>query len=156
MPTFAGKIAFVDAERAVMQVEEGRVKLKELEDWAVPRREQLQAMADRVQELQDQISRQRMVATADVLEQLSAEERNARRRFEDAKRDFDRELDSRQDEFLAEVAVKVGTVASDYGKANGYDAIFVLKAQPLIYISEEANLTDLVIRLYNERFPVSN
>ena len=46
-------------------------------------------------------------------------------------------------------------MASDYARANDYDAIFVLNAQPLIYIADAADLTDTVIRLYDERFPVN-
>ena len=56
-------------------------------------------------------------------------------------------------EFLSDVAVKVGTVASDYGRDNDYDAIFVLKAQPLVYVRESADLTDTIIKLYDQRFP---
>ena len=79
---------------------------------------------------------------------------DARRAFEDAKRNFERDLTAKQDEFLGEVAVKVGKVASDYGKANDYDAILVLQAQPIIYLAEESNLTETIIRLYDQRFPV--
>jgi len=31
----------------------------------------------------------------------------------------------------------------------------VLNAQPLIYVADAADLTDTVIRLYDERFPVN-
>jgi Skp family chaperone for outer membrane proteins len=106
----AGKIGFVDAERAVSSVKEGQ-------------------------------------------EDLQNQELQARRAFEDARRKFERDVDDKQNEFLGDVAVKVGTVASDYGRDNDYDAIFVLKAQPLVYVRESADLTDIVIELYDERFP---
>jgi Skp family chaperone for outer membrane proteins len=154
MPVVAGKIGFVDAERAVTQVEQGKIKIQELEAWATPQRERLEQMAGIVRDLQSKLQTQRMVAQPEALEKMAEDERRARRDLEDAGRAFEQELSKKQNEFLADVAVKVGKVAADYGEANDYDAIFVLKAQPLIYLRESCDLTDLVIRLYNERFPV--
>ncbi len=152
-PASAGKIGFVDAERAVMQVDEGQVKAKQLEAWAQPEQKKVEDAAARVAEIRQEIARQRSVGSKETLDRLGRNELDARRVFEDAKRNFERDLSTKQDEFFAGVAVKLGRVASDYGKANGYDAILVLKAQPIIYLSDEANLTDIVIRLYNQRFP---
>jgi len=134
-------------------VEEGKVQIGQLEDWATPERAKVERLAQRVNELREQIDSQRRVATPEILGQLEQDELRARRAFEDARREFERQLEQKQNEFLSDVAVKVGRVASDYAKANDFDAVFVLTAQPLVYISESADLTDTVIRLYNERFP---
>jgi outer membrane protein len=152
-PAMAGKIGFVDAERAVVEVDEGRAKLAELDEWARPRQERIEQLGTRVAELRQEIAQKTAVASEEAIQALQQDELRARRDFEDARRDFERELDAKQNEFLADVAVKVGTVASDYGKANDFDAIFVLKAQPLIYVRDTADITDTVIRLYNDRFP---
>ena len=154
-PVVAGKIGFVNAENAVVQVGEGQAKLKELEAWATPRRQQVERAAARVTELREQIDAHSGVATDDALEELRRQELDARRDFEDQKRNFECDLSKKQDEFLEDVALKMGTIAVEYGKANGYDAIFVYEAQPLIYVSDGSNLTELIIRMYNERFPVS-
>ena len=154
-PVVAGQIGFVDAERVVATVDQGKAKLKELEAWAVPERQKVEGLSARVAEVRKQISDQSSVASPEVLGRLREDELNARRAFEDAKRDFERRLERKQGELLGDIAVKVGTVATDYAKANGFDAIFVLNAQPLIYVSESADLTDQVIRLYNERFPAT-
>lgn len=155
-PAVAAGIGFVDAERAVASVEEGKAKLGELEAWAVPEREKLERLGARVNEIRQQIASQGSVASPEVIQRLRDDELSARRAFEDAKRDFERRLEKKQNEFLGAIATKVGTVASDYAKANGLDAIFVLNAQPLIYVAESADLTDEIVRLYNERFPVAS
>ena len=91
----------------------------------------------------------------EVVAKLEQDLQTAGRRFEDSGRSFNRELEAKQSELLGEVAQRVGQVASDYAKANDYDAIFVLNAQPMIYVSEAADLTDVVIGLYDEQFPVN-
>ena len=155
IPATAGKVGFLEAERAVASVQEGKAKIAELDAWATPRREQLAAKRQRVVELQEQLTRQRGVASADILNQLQQDLLQAQREFEDDGRSFQHELEAKQTEFLSEVAMKVGTVASDYGRANDFDAIFILKAQPLVFVADSADVTDIVIRLYDQRFPVS-
>ena len=155
VPAMAGKIGFVDAESAVASVAQGKIKLQELEAWAKPRREQLEQARAAVLELRNQIERQRSVSSPEVVAQLEQDFLAAGRSFEDSGRKFNRELEAKQDEFLGDVALKVGQVASEYGKANDYDAIFVLNAQPLIYLSEAADLTAIVVGLYDERFPAN-
>jgi Skp family chaperone for outer membrane proteins len=150
----AGSIGFVDAERAVATVAEGQAKLAELEAWAQPRRQRLQELQQAAQAAERDLRTRGGVVSGDVRSELERTARDAVRAFEDARRDFQRDLEKKQEDFLAEIAVKVGTVASDYAKANDYDAIFVLNAQPLIYVADSADLTDTVIRLYDERFPV--
>ena len=155
VPALAGKIGFLDAERALASVGEGKRQLKVLEEWAGPRRERLQEMRANVVNLNDQLTTQRSVASAENVKQLEEQLLQARREFEDAGRAFNRDLDAKQNEILEDVATKIGTVASDYGRANDFDAIFMLKAQPLVYVRDSADVTDTVIRLYDDRFPVN-
>lgn len=155
VPALAGKVGFLDAERAVASVGEGKRQLKALEEWAQPRRERLQEMRTSLVNLNNQLTTQRSVASAETVKQLEGQLLRAQREFEDAGRNFNRDLDAKQNEFLEDVATKIGTVASDYGRANDFDAIFMLNAQPLVYVRDSADVTDTVIRLYNERFPVN-
>lgn len=151
----AGKIGFVDAERAVFQVKEGQAKVKEFEAWAEPRQQAVETAAKRVAEIRQQINQQRSVASPETLERLGREELEARRAFEDAKRNFERDQEAKKEELFGQVALKVGQVASEYAAANDFDAVFVLGAQPLVYIADRADLTDTVVRLYDERYPVN-
>jgi Skp family chaperone for outer membrane proteins len=154
-PALAGSIGFLDAERAVATVKEGQAKLSEFEAWAEPERQRVDALRTRMNGLRQQINQQGAVAAEEALQELRNQELDARREYEDAARSFQRQLEVKQNEFLGEVAVKVGTVASEYGEANGFDAIFVLNAQPLVYVSESVDITDTIIKLYDERHPVS-
>ena len=152
-PAAAGKIGFLDAEKAVSTVKQGQAQFKLLEEWATPRQQELDRLRTRAVELTNQLASQRNVASAEAVAQLERQVLDARRAFEDAGRNFNRDLDAKQNELLGDVAMRIGEVASEYGKANDYDAIFMLKAQPLAYISDAADVTDIVIRLYDEKHP---
>ena len=53
------------------------------------------------------------------------------------------------------VATRVRDLAGEYASSNGFDAIFMLESQPLVYIANSAIITDAVIKLYDERFPIN-
>jgi Skp family chaperone for outer membrane proteins len=155
-PTLAGSIGFVDVERAAASVEEGKAKFQEIQDWADPRRDQIGVLQEQVRALREQISQQRNVASEEALQRLIDEELQVRRRYEDAARDFERDVTAKQEEMLRDVAYKINIITNDYAKANDFDAVFITKDSMLIFLSESADLTDTVIRLYNERFPVQD
>ena len=95
------------------------------------------------------------MASPDVIAQLEKDVVAARRAFEDAGRTFNRDVEAKQNELLGDVALRLGQVASEYGKANDFDAVFTLQAQPLVFIADGADLTDTVIRLFDERYPAN-
>lgn len=155
-PLMAATIGFVDAERAVASVGEGKKALAALEGWATPRRQELERLQTAASAAVQEFEQRRGVMTEDAARQAESQARAAARAFEDARRDFQRDLQAKQEELVAGVAVKVGTVASDYAKEKGFEAVFVLNAQPLIYVADSSDLTDIVIRLYDQRFPVTD
>ncbi len=155
VPVQAATIGFVDAERAVATVGEGKRALAELEAWATPRRQELERLQAAAAAAVQDFEQRRAVVNEEEARQLEIQARAAARSFEDARRAFQRDSEAKQNEFLANVAVKVGAVASEYAKEKGFEAVFVLNAQPLIYVAESADLTDIVIRLYDQRFPVA-
>jgi hypothetical protein len=56
---------------------------------------------------------------------------------------------------LAQVATRIRDLAGEYAAANGFDAIFMFESTPLVYVAESAVITDAVIRLYDQRYPVN-
>jgi outer membrane protein len=154
VPASAGKIGFMDTEQVIRSVQEGRRQLAILDEWGNRKSDEVEAVQNRVVALRRQLEEQRPVASGDAIRKLEEDLLQAQRDFEDVGRALRRELDEKQRELLAEVAIRVRMVATDYGNANGFDAIFTLDAQPLVFIADSAIITDEVIRLYDERYPV--
>jgi len=155
IPATAGKIGFVNAELAIAQVEEGKVEFEKLQTWQNPRQATLDRLRDRVMALREQLAEAQGSATPDELSSIERNELDARRAFEDARRDYERELEEKKNEFLSVIASKIGAVGTEFAKANDFDAVFLLTAQPMVYVSETADITDDVIAAYNKRYPAS-
>lgn len=154
IPAGAGSIAFLDTERALRTVKEGQRQYQILDAWANQKADEVEAIQNRVTDLTQQLNAQRAVASADGIRKLEEDLLQAQRDFEDAGRALEADFRSKQSELIDGVAAKLRTVAADYAAANSIDAIFILNNQPLVYIADSAVITDAVIRLYDERFPV--
>ncbi len=154
IPAVAGNVGFLDTERAIKTVKEGQRQYQALDAWANQRADEVESKQQRVTELTQRLNAQRNVASADAIRQLEEDLLQAQRDLEDVGRALQRDFEAKKMELLARVATRVRDVAGEYAAANGFDAIFVFESQPLVYVAESAVITDAVIRLYDERFPV--
>lgn len=153
-PAVAGTIGFLDTERAIRTVREGQRQYQILDAWANERSDEVEAIQSRVAELTERLNSQQAVASPEAVRQLEKELLQAQRDFEDAGRALKPDYEKKRRELIDPVAHRVRTVASEYAESNGIDAIFMLETQPLVYIAESVIVTDAVIQIYNERFPV--
>ncbi len=151
----AGKIAFLDSERALLTVRELNSRLQALEQWTRQEQARLGQLQDRVDTLTRQLVAQRAVATPEAFDRLDRELLQAQRDLEDAQRDFRREMETRRQKIVSEVRAKISQVAADYGEATGLDAILLSEVPSTVYSAPGLDITEEVIRLYDERFPAS-
>ncbi len=156
VPAMAGKIGWVEVERAAATVKEGKQVLKQLSEWAKPRQEQIKGLANAAQVARQQATSQRGVASNEAADRLEQDAVAAQRRYEDEVRAYKRDYDQKQNEMLKPVADRLNAVISDYAKANGFDAVLIFKPRTIIYLNETSDLTDTIIKLYDERFPASD
>ena len=154
LPAVAGNVGFLDTERAIKTVKEGQRQLRILDNWSTQKSNEVETLQSRVAELTQQLNAQQNVASADAIRQLEDQLLVAQRNVEDAGRALQREFEAKQIELLALVATRVRDLAGEYASNNGFDAIFMLESQPLVYIANSAVITDAVIQLYDERYPI--
>jgi Skp family chaperone for outer membrane proteins len=151
----AGQIGFLDAERAVLSVQESKSQFNVLEEWATPRKNHIEELKGQAAELTQQLAAQRATASPEALAALDRELVQVQRELEDSVRAFNRDLAAKRDKLLGDLSAKLMTVAGEYAQANGLDAIFLLGAHAVAYYSKTLDVTDAIIRLYDQKFPAS-
>ncbi len=154
MPAVAGKVGFVDVEKAAATVQQGQQAIQQFERWAAPRRKRLDSLKAAAFKAAQQYAKVQGVASDAVLEKLQDKAVKAKRAFEDAAREFNRQAGAKRDQLLNLVATRMRTIIDEYAQSHGYDAVLVFKPMTIIYLSKTSDLTDTVIKLYNQRFPV--
>ncbi len=149
------KIGFVYVQRALASTEEGKVRLKELDDWARPRQEQLAKLQKEMSDLKGEILSKQGAASDDAVAELNRQLVARQREFEDKQRDGKRDFDAKQQALLRELGGKLQQIITEYADKNRFTAVFIFKPDDLAYLANSAEITDTIIKLYNEKYPLA-
>jgi Skp family chaperone for outer membrane proteins len=155
IPAVAGEIGFLDTGRAINETQEGQRQIAALNEWADQRADEVEAMRDRINQMAENINAQRTIATDEVIAGLEDDFVRAQRELEDFGRSLQRDVDVKRQELLTQVANRIRDLAGEYAEANGYDAILLFESTPLVYVNESVVITDELIRLYDQRYPIN-
>src|SRR5215208_2931517 len=153
-PARAEKIGYVDVQRAVSEVDEGKAAVAKLRQEFEPK---LAKQQETIQAKQDEFNK----ALADfekqkgVLSEAAAKERQedlARRYRELRTADvaLQQEMEERRRGVMQGILDRMELVIGDVAEANGFAV--VLERQAVLHAPQASDLTTEVIRKYNTRF----
>ncbi len=149
------KIAFVYVQKALASTDEGKARLKDLDEWARPRQDELAKLDKEVNDLKGEIISKQGVASDDAIAELNRRLVAKQREFEDRQRGAKRDFEAKQQAVLKDIGGKLQDVINKYAEANHFTAVFIFNPDQLAYLAPAADITDTVIKLYNERYPLA-
>jgi outer membrane protein len=154
--TSAQKVGVINVQAAIAGTAEGKQASAELQSQFAPRQAEIQNLQKQIEDLQT-----RMRATANT---LSDEEkaRHAReydqltRTLQRKNQDFQDDGNEAQQEVVNRIGRKMMDVLEKYAKDNGYTIILDTSSQqtPVIYATNQIDVTQDIIRLYDQAYPV--
>jgi outer membrane protein len=142
------RIAVVDSQRAVVETEDGlrmQATLKKIFD---ERQRELDQKQTELQKERAELEKQRTTMKPDVLaaraEKWQVEAQTVQQMF----MEYNRELQRKQSELMQPILAQAMTVVQRIAKAEGFSMVVDKQAVP--YVQPEFDLTDKVIKAYNE------
>jgi outer membrane protein len=148
-----GKLAFVDVEKAVVLIDEGKARLQELQQWAAPRQEELAKLGNEVNTLGNELNAKRGTVPDEQLAELNRRLVAKQREFEDKQRIGKREFEEKQNALLRELGTKLNDVITQFADESRFSVVFILKPNEIVYLAKPYDITDAVIQRYNEKHP---
>ena len=137
------KIGFVD----LAKLSEGAPQIKSAQskiDAEFSSREQeLIAVQRKLAKLEEQLSKDGAVMSDSERSKLEREILSKRRELKRSQDEFRDDLNIRKNEMLRQVNIEIGDTIEKFAKAENYDLIL---AQGVMYASEGADITDLILR----------
>ena len=144
------RVAVIDVNKVLSSSAAGKTaaaKLKQLQDDKMARAQKLD---DEIKTLDNDINTKKISLSeeklADMTKQLS-DKKIAMQRFA---QDADRELGEARDRVMADLNQKIMPVVDQIGKEMGLAAIFNKFESGLIYASDAIDITDVVIKRFND------
>ncbi|HEX3372362.1 MAG TPA: OmpH family outer membrane protein [Candidatus Acidoferrales bacterium] len=152
------KIAVINVRNAIVATAEGKQAQAQLQSQFAPKQSELQGLQKQVEELQRRMSDGARTLSDEEKAKMQREGELLSRRLQRGNDDLNEELNAAQGEIVDGIGRKMLEVMDRYSRENGYVAVLDTSAQgsPVVYASSSSDITQEIVRLYDQAYPVKN
>ena len=150
------KIAVMNVRNAIVATAEGKQAQAQLQSQFAPKQSELQNLQKQIEDLQRRMSEGARTLSDDEKAKMQREGELLSRRLQRGNDDLNEELNAAQGEIVDGIGRKMLEVLDRYSRENGFTAVLDTSAQgsPVIYGSSQADITQEIVRLYDQAYPV--
>lgn len=153
-PMFAqnapGKVAVVDVQKVLTQSVAGKAAYEKLKKMQEDRISKAKQMDEEMKKLESDLNTKRISLAEDKLAEMTKQLADKKINMQRYAQDADREIGEARDRELQALQVKIEPVIDAIGKDMGLALIFNKFESGLVYASEAVEITDTVIKRFNE------
>lgn len=153
-PLFAqsapAKVAVIDVQKVLSTSTVGKAayeRLKKLQDDRVSK---MQKMDEEVKAMETEMNTKKLSLSEEKLGEMAKTISEKRLNMQRFAQDADRDVTDARDKALADLDARIKPVIDSIGKEMGLAAIFNKYESGLIYASEAIDITDTVVKRFNE------
>ena len=144
------KVAFVDVQRVLARSAAGVAAREQLEREKATMQKEMDGRRQELEKLREEIEKKGSLMNADTRrdkqDQFERKRRDAARMADD----FQKELEKKEQGLLQKVLQDVSGVVERVGKQRGYLLVVERRGATVLYAAPEADLTDEIIRVYDQ------
>jgi len=144
------KIGYVDVQRAVQEVEEGKVARSRLQTELAQKRADLDKKRADLEKMKADYDKQAPVLSDDAKRQKQEQLQKAFVDAQTAAGQMQEELSGKEQEAMQSISKRLLQVVAEVSDKESFT--FVLDKAALLYAPAASDLTNEVVRRYNERF----
>jgi outer membrane protein len=149
-PASGAKIGSVDLARVWIRSQAGVAAREQLQPDKAQMQRELDARSEELDKLRDELEKKGTLLTVESRREkedlLDRKKRDFARLADDYRRDLARKEQQLEAKFIQEVR----SVVERFGKQNGYYMILEARHAGVIYVTTEADVTDEIIRAYDQ------
>jgi outer membrane protein len=145
------KLGFVDLQRALNEVDEGKAAKAQLKKDFDEKQKVLDQKTDEVKRLQADFEKQAMVMSAEAKAQKATELDRRKMEVQELYLKLQQDLSGREREVTRGIFAKMQAIARDIAEAEGFTMIFERSDAGLVYAPISLDVTNELIRKYNAR-----
>jgi outer membrane protein len=143
------KIGYVDLNKALNESNKGESAVKLLEEMVKAKQTFINGKEEEIKKLDTEIAKQTSILTQDALKGKQEKREKLMRDYQRMVKDSQEEIQKKRNEFMEGIIKDLRKTVVNIGKKEGYSIIFEKIASGILYIPEEVDLTDELIKLFN-------
>jgi outer membrane protein len=152
----AGKVGVISIRQAIVSTAEGKLASAELQSKFASRQNEIENLNKQINDLQ-----QRLTSSAGKLSQeeegrLRQQGQRLAQRLERMNTEYQEDVNAEQADVIDRIGRKMVDVLDRYSRENGYTVVLDSSAQstPILYASPMIDVTQDIVRLYDQAYPV--
>ena len=147
------KWGYVDLQRAVRSVDRGKKAFDELTAMKNQKQKELEKEDKELRGEVESLKKQDSVLSEDARKRKSMDLAQKQMDFQRKVEKYEMELMKAQNEYAKDILDDMGKIIDEIGKKDAYEVIFERSSSSLLYAQTAKDLTDSVIKIYNEKHP---
>jgi outer membrane protein len=147
------RIAYIDVQRVLARSAAGVAAREQLEREKAAMQKDMDTKRKELENLREEIEKKGALLTAEARREKQDQFERKRRDAARLADDYQKELEKKESALLQKVLQDISGVIDKFGKERNYYLIVEKRGAGVIYASPEADLTDEVIRAYDQQVP---
>jgi outer membrane protein len=152
----SSKVGVISIRQAIVATAEGKLASAELQSQFASRQNEIENLNKQISDLQ-----QRLQAGANKLSQeeearLRQQGQRLAQRLDRMNTEYQEDVNAAQADVIDRIGRKMVDVLDRYARENGYSVVLDSSAQstPILYASTQIDVTQDIVRLYDQAYPV--
>ena len=152
----SGKVGVIGIRQAIIATAEGKQASAELQSQFAPRQTELENLTKQISDMQQRLQAGTGKISQEEEARLTAQGQKLTQQLDRKRTEFQEDLNSAQGDVFDRIGRKMVDVLDRYSRENGYSIVLDSSAQgsPLLYFSPVIDVTQDIIRLYDQAYPV--
>jgi len=150
------KIGVINVQVAITSTAEGKQAAAELQSQFAPRQSELDKMRKQIDERQTRLRTGQTTLSDEEQARLAREGDQMTRAYQRKQQESQDDFNGAQQELVTRIGSKMVGILDKYSKENGYAIVLDTSSQQttVIYAANQIDVTQEIIRLYDQSYPV--
>jgi len=151
-----GKIAVLNVRQAIVTTAEGKQASAELQSQFAPRQNEMEALNKQINDIRQQLAANQTTWSDEQKTKAQSQGQRLAAQLERKNNELQEDVNAAQGDVVDRIGRKMMEVLDRFARENGYIAVFDSSAQnsPIIYASNNVDVTQDIIRLYDQQYPL--
>lgn len=154
----AGKVGVINIRSAIGSTAEGKQAQAELQSQFAPRQNELENLNKQINDLRQRLAACEGKCSQDEIQRLTTQGQRLTQQLDRKNNEMTEDSNAALGDVIDRIGKKMVDVLDRYARENGYTMVLDSSAQntPILYAATQIDVTQDIIRLYDQAYPVKN
>ena len=152
------KVGVISIRQAIVSTAEGKVASAELQSQFASRQNEIENLNKQINDVQQRLTSGAGKLSPDEEGRLRQQGQRLAQRLDRMNTEYQEDVNAAQADVIDRIGRKMVDVLDRYARENGYSVVLDSSAQgnPLLYFSTQIDVTQDIVRLYDQAYPVKS